>query len=80
VSLLFETENVMAWTAVKDAVFQFLNFISFDIFISTKKNSPPPKELPFDHGHDSFLLYLIFDLLCLTTLSAIFQLYHGDQF
>jgi len=23
---------------------------------------------------------ILFDLLCLTPLSAIFQLYHGDQF
>jgi hypothetical protein len=50
--VVFETKNVMAWTAVKDAVFPFLNFISFDIFISTKKNSPPPIELPFDHDKE----------------------------
>ena len=28
----------------------------------------------------SFYYNLLIDLLCLTTLSAIFQLYHGDQF
>ena len=27
-----------------------------------------------------FDLIILFDLLCLTPLSAIFQLYHGDQF
>jgi hypothetical protein len=31
-----------------------------------------------DRSRNSILIW--FDLLCLTPLSAIFQLYHGDQF
>jgi hypothetical protein len=31
-------------------------------------------------NHCLFVLVVLIDLLCLTPLSAIFQLYHGDQF